>query len=385
MRKRICSKWDIGLNLMGLISLIFLTSSCSTTEENITYGIYPVKKEKVSLEIDHETKGFTLNLRYFETANGDEWLLHLNEINNTIGFYDLESGKKVRTAYFELQGPNGAGNVDGFDIISLDSIFLLSRYENILSLTSLNTSDTLHVYESYRLKYTNGRTVATAYSSVRAPIPVINGKALLATAPFVDLSATPLYESGNNFLRLNLSEYTFEYQNLYSKNYLKKWPGEYSRISFDENKREKLLVFSLPIEDSIFTIDKHGRKASYFAKSKNSKTTKPFSGNVLNQKETREHYMLTDSYGYILYDEYRNYYYRFTEKVAREMINKYGTDIYVRKIGLIVMNEDFEIIGEVDHLFTGAFPAIFVGKKGIYNMLASSDESKMWFELYAFE
>jgi hypothetical protein len=67
------------------------------------------------------------------------------------------------------------------------------------------------------------------------------------------------------------------------------------------------------------------------------------------------------------------------------MINKYGTDIYVRKFGIIIMNEDFEIIGEVDDLFTGSFPSIFIGKKGIYNMLGSSDESKMFFELYVFE
>jgi hypothetical protein len=385
MRKSIYLKLDISSNLMALISLIFLTGSCATTEENITYGICPVKKENISLNIDNETKGFTLNVRYFEHANGTEWLLHLNEINNSIGIYDLESGEKVRTAYFEWEGPNGAGNVDGFDIISLDSIFLLSRYEGLLSLTSLNTSDTLQVYESYRLKYSNSPTVATPYSSVSAPISVINGKAHLTTVPFVDLSKNNLNESGNNFLQLDLSAYTFEYQNLYSKGYSKKWSDLYRRISYDVNEREKLLVFSLPIEDSIFTIDQNGKKASYFAKSKNSKTTRPFSGDVMNQKETREHYILNDSYGYILYDEYRNYYYRFTEKVAREMINKYGTDIYVRKFGIIVMNEDFEIIGEVDNLFTGSFPSLFIGKKGIYNMLGSSDESKMFFELYVFE
>ncbi|GAB5522615.1 MAG: DUF4221 domain-containing protein [Roseivirga sp.] len=385
MRKTVFLKWDISSNLIVLILLILFVGSCSTTEENITYGIYPVKQENVSLNIDNETKGFTLNVRFFETANGGEWLLHLNEINNTIGIYDLESGKKVRTAYYETEGPNGAGYVDGFDIISLDSVFLLSGYQELLSLASLNSSDTLQVYESYRLKYTNSRTVATTYSSVRAPIAVINGKAHLATVPFVYLSKTPLYEAGSNFLQLDLAEYTFEYQNLYSKGYLKKWTDPYIKISYDVNEQEKLLVFSLPIEDSIFSIDVQGRKTSHFAKAKNSKSTRPFSGDVMNPKQTSKHYMLNDSYGYILYDKYRNYYYRFTEKVAKEMINKYGTDIYVRKFGIIVMNEDFEIIGETDELFTGSFPSIFVGKKGIYNMLASSDESKMFFELYTFD
>ncbi len=384
MQKKIYPTWDISSILIGLISFIVLTASCSTDEENVAYGIYPVKKDRVSLNIDDETKGFTLNVRFFETANGDEWLLHLNEINNTIGIYDLESGKKVRTAYYETEGPNGAGYVDGFDIVSLDSIFLLSRYQQLLSLTSLNTSDTLQVYESYRLKFSNTSTEATTYSSVSARIAVINGKAHLAAIPFVDLSI-PHYKAGHNFLQLDLAEYTFEYQNLYSERYLRPWPDLYNHISFDINEQKKLLVFSLPIEDSIFTIDQHGRRTAYLAKSKNARPTRPFSGDLMNPKQVSKHYMLNESYGYILYDKYRNYYYRFTEKVAREMINKYGTDIYVRKFGIIVMNEDFEIIGEVDELFAGSFPSIFVGKKGIYNMLASSDESKMFFELYAFE
>lgn len=385
MRKNISSKWDVSFTLTILISLIFLTSSCSTTEENVAYGIYPDKKDRVSLQIDNETKAFTLNVRYFETEDGDEWLLHLNEINNTIGIYDLQSGKKVRTAYYEWEGPNGAGNVDGFDITSLDSIFLLSRYEGRLSLASLNASDTLQVYESYRLKFANGPKVSTPYSSVRAPIAVINGKAHLATVPFVNKATTRLYEVGNNFLQLDLSEYTFEYQNLYSERYLKKWSDLYSYISYDVNEQEKLLVFSLPVEDSIFTINEHGQKASYLARSKNARPTPAFSGDLTNRKATREHYLLNDSYGYVLYDEYRNYYYRFTEKVAREMLNEYGTDIYVRKFGLIVMNEDFEIIGETDQLFLGSFPVIFVGKKGIYEMLGQSNESRMTFNIHMFE
>lgn len=296
----------------------------------------------------------------------------------------MESGRKVRTAYFEPEGPNGVGYVDGFDIISLDSIFLLSRYQQRLSLASLNTSDTFQVYESYRLKSANARTEATTFSSVSAPIAVINGKAHLAAVPFVDLSASH-YKAGDNFLQLDLAEYTFGYQNLYSRSYLKTWPDLYNHISFDINEQEKLLVFSLPIEDSIFTINEQGRKTSYFAKAKNSKSTRPFSGDIMNPKQTSKHYMLNESYGYILHDKYRNYYYRFTEKVAREMINKYGTDIYVRKFGVIVMNEDFEIIGETDHLFTGSFPILFVGKKGIYKMLGQSYESRMTFERYGFQ
>ena len=385
MLNRVNLKWDISTIFIILTSHVFLIGSCSFSEENISYGIYPAKKENVYLSIDDETKAFTLNVRYFEDLDGSQWLLHLNEINNTIGIYDLESGSKMRTAHFEVEGPNGVGHIDGFDIKSLDSIFLLSRYQGLLSLTRLDESDTLQVYDSYRLNYSNSATVSTPYSSVRAPIPIINGHAYLASVPFVDLSRNNLYESGNNLIKLDLSEYTFEYQNFYSKGYSNKWPSEYSRMSFDINEREKLLVFSLPIDDSIFTIDRYGQKASYSAKSKNSRSTRIFSGDLLNQNETRKHYLLNDSYGYILYDEFRNYYYRFTEKIAKKMINKYGTDIYVRKFGLIILNHNFEIIGEVDELFTGSFPAIFVGKQGIYSMIASSDESKMIFELFVFE
>jgi hypothetical protein len=71
--------------------------------------------------------------------------------------------------------------------------------------------------------------------------------------------------------------------------------------------------------------------------------------------------------------------------VARDMLNERGTDIYIRKIGLIVMNENFEVIGETDQLFLGSFPTIFVGKKGIYEMLGQSNESRMTFNIHMFE
>lgn len=72
MRKKTHLKQGISSTLMVLISCILLTSACSTTEENVAYGIYPVKKDRVSFSIDDETKAFTLNVRYFETTNGDE-------------------------------------------------------------------------------------------------------------------------------------------------------------------------------------------------------------------------------------------------------------------------------------------------------------------------
>jgi len=202
----------------------------------------------------------------------------------------------------------------------------------------------------------------------------------MAGVPYINPEIESMYNAGNNVVKVNINDSSY----MYSEGYKEKWTQYYSRISYTYNTKEDLLVFSNPIHDSIYTVNKKSKRKADLAKSALASKIKPYRGSFEDDKKMLEHYNNQTSYGYIMYDKYRDYYYRFTENVATKELLKYGSAGIIRNIGVVVMDKDFRIIGETESLTLGSFPIIFIGKRGIYFMISSSKESKMKFDLYEF-
>lgn len=377
--------------LLPLTLCLFLLTCCSAGSGKgggkgyYSDGLIPEMTGLVTFDIDDETKDFSLNVRYFETADGRELILHLNELNNSIGIYDLEQSRKIRHVYYEVNGPNGVGAIDGFDLVNLDSVFLLASYQNKISMVKIREdSDTVQLYDAFKIRNFNAALEMTPTASVSAPIVVRNDSIILTAVPYVRLERTTMYESGKNLAMINMKDDRFSSYNLFTTDYDDNWTIHYTDISYTFEPEEELLVFSFPIDDSIMTIDKYGNQKSYLVKSALARKPKPFRGNYNNDKQVTKHYLTQPNYGYIMYDRYRKYYYRFTENVVPNVIERYGTEVLVRNIGLMVLDKNFNVLGETEYLNMGPYPIYFIGKKGLYLLTGSEDESKMQFTLYEF-
>ncbi|KYG82433.1 DUF4221 family protein [Roseivirga echinicomitans] len=375
-----------SLTLVCVLTIaIFSCSNESNENGYYSSGIFPTKTSRIAIEIDDQTRDFSFNVRHLEIGQGIEAIFHLNDINNSIGIYDVEKGKKIRTLYYEINGPNGVGEINGFDVVSKDTLLLLARDEYRVSIAiATDNSDTLKLIRSYRLRAPNDPLITTPYSSVQAPIVIRNDSIIMAGVPYIKPERDNMYDAGNNVIKISLKDSSYVYENMYSLGYKEKWTQYYSRISYTYNKEQGLLAFSNPISDSIYTFDHKGVRKDYMVKSALSEKMTPYRGSFQDNRRMRDHYNNQPNYGYIMYDKYREYYYRFTENVATKELIKYGSTGIIRNIGVIIMNKDFEIIGETESLTLGSFPTIFIGKRGLYFMLVSNEESKMLYDLYEF-
>ena len=127
----------------------------------------------------------------------------------------------------------------------------------------------------------------------------------------------------------------------------------------------------------------------YNAKSRYLKSMKPKLGNSMEGINAIIKLNENPRYWHIMYDKYRNVYYRFAEMPYKLASNESPYDEPKGKeFSVIVLNADFEIIGETK--FPGKkyfYKMSFVGKEGLYiseNNLANPqfDENKLVFTCF---
>lgn len=124
------------------------------------------------------------------------------------------------------------------------------------------------------------------------------------------------------------------------------WGGAlYRQVYSCSNTMQNSIIFSFPVSHSIFVFDCKSKKTKeYYCGSSYINEIKSLSNNKdkrLNAQDSYSHFMKNNSYGPIIYDKYRNVYYRIFEIPYK---NHNGD--YFKKIGIIILDDKFRIIGE---------------------------------------
>jgi len=174
--------------------------------------------------------------------------------------------------------------------------------------------------------------------------------------------------------------------------------GDYTDIhdgdvdfAHDYNEKDNRLVCSFMKYDSIMVTDDLQHVKWYNAKSKYLKSMKPNVNNHTNDVNALIRYKESSKYGHIMYDKYRDVYYRFAEmpcELAKDETPYDNQAPKAREFSVIILNDKFEIIGETK--FPGSkyfYKMSFVGKDGLYiseNNLANPefDEDKLVFSCF---
>lgn len=108
-----------------LLLVIGLLFSCQNekSNEDKTFELTPSGKF-LSLDLDDSTANISTGLQYFK---GDkEYLFNANWGTNSVQIYDLQDQKLSKELFFDYEGPNGIGDLFGFHVHSMDSIFLFT-------------------------------------------------------------------------------------------------------------------------------------------------------------------------------------------------------------------------------------------------------------------
>jgi hypothetical protein len=377
-------------NIFFLILMIVFFAcdkqSNSDSNKKLT-GSYKLEKgTEQSFLVPPSSTNFTKYLQYY-AEDGDEYLVTANLNNFTIEVYSFSSGEIVHEyklpmdGKFSLQYPQ----LIGFHLINFDSVYV-NAYNRPLLLLLDKDSRVIHS-ETVDL----GSTKSTFVPLTGKRTELVGNKLILGADPSGPNTkkswSYPLYYTFDLKTRqwkLNISSSFVETDGYYG--------AFHSHHAFAINHQEELMIHNITYDQNLYIRSLHSGKVikKIAAPSKYFSNIPPWKEKPGNEVEGHEEfYIENNSYKSILWDPYRKVYYRFAERgVDRIDLNGQFNTWYDKLVSVMILNEDFEKIGETDlEQSRYRISNSFVGEDGLYISTSNEknpdyNEDFMRFDIY---
>ncbi|OHC84168.1 MAG: hypothetical protein A2546_14180 [Sphingobacteriia bacterium RIFOXYD2_FULL_35_12] len=389
------SKQYLKINI-AVFLIYFFSLSCQNEVDDAKWvnqmPPYPdsLTLQKISskeLLLDSSTILKYENFQYIENENS---ILSYNSLNSELVCFDYTSGElkwKIDLKIFKIR-PRNKGTIKpySFHAISYDSIFF---YDNIRSKVIL--FDTAkNVLKEY--------VVASKMNSYSKGNPVM-GEDLAVSSDSIYISSSPggrntsMMESplnNNLFLSISIKDGNSKPIIRYPKIYRKAVWGTYSHISYSTyNPNHNKLVISFPIDHNLSVYKTNGEIELHYAGSIHVSKVNPLffsaGNNIIKQKDEILNTLTQRSYKAILYDKYRNAYYRFVSSSIpkRDYELSQSSDYKVEPMSVIILNSDLIKVGEVP-LDANKYSLIsmFISKEGVCIPLKKSNDDVIYFDVF---
>ena len=373
---------------IALILLLLTLISCqSNTSNKKTSFILKESDKVVTFKLNNHTKSSINVMSLFTDSAGREYLTFQNPGQNEILFYDIHTRELATVVNPEVEGNNGVGFYTGYYIQSLDSIFitsygstitLINRDAKIIDRFPYDKAQDSIFLENY-----------CAISFVYKPIINIDNKLYImpscnrwaAKKPvcaYIDLSDRTVHALTG-----------FEYPTFPGADNKAKLSGIENDVSrcFDGRR----FVYAFYYDEDIYVVSPdHQSTRRVKVKSKYIDKVKLLNDYELTEKEMCEN----PNYGNLIYDKYRNVYYRIAypeteiEKNVRTMeLLMYGR----KKFSIIILDQDFNTIGETlfpEYQYNSA--VMFIREEGLYistshPMSPDYSDDKLTFKCFTLE
>ncbi|RHJ93000.1 DUF4221 family protein [Parabacteroides bouchesdurhonensis] len=363
--------------------IISLYSCTSQKTQNKDQYILSAIDRKIEISIDSDTKIYTRAMHHYTDTNGIEYISIENsesiDAYNTINFYRLDSCCLSHKIKIAKEGVSGIPNFMGHGIIDLNNIFLSVSGSPVLYQIDRNG----HIQKKYDYSITKEKHTCTPTdfnSLVYKPLTIVDGKIYCMQFPIPPnaseevLRKTPLsitIDTSTN----EVSSLPLSYPILWKKGTGMGLNPHCSRIY-----NGKQFIYAFRINENIVVTQDHIHSTSYPIKSRYIQT-------LVNEGYPRDlsfedFCKKSDEqavYGNIVYDQYRNVYYRFAYPECTTQKNTPFEYIFCRKeFSIIIIDSNFNIIGET------LFPAgqyapglFFVNKEGLYLSENNIDNENM--------
>lgn len=334
--------------------------SCSETSTS-SYRLLS-SNEVLAFHIDEHTPNASLGFLAFE-----DLLFNVVWEKNELQIYDIIQSKFVKRLNFDVEGDQGVGQIFGFHVHNLDSIFLFGQVAPFVYLT--DTSGVL----KHRLRYEipDGYTSAFVHPHYFVSPPVVKGEEMIVKT-HVNGSyrefTNDLLSSSHLVYALNLKNGKVRLMNhLYPDDYLKGGLKHFEpSMAMGKDKvvyslfGDHRLFYAASFEEELSSVE----AASEYLDS-NLKLL-PTGGERL---ETMQYMNTSSRYDNLIYDSYRNLYYRFAyPSLDLTDIN----DIQRLRIApgpfvIMVLDEELNVLGETYFEAGRYLPNnFFVHKDGLY-------------------
>ena len=356
------------------VLLIATSWSCNNQSKNSPSNSYKYELETdlgkdLKFPINDDTNFSFPSLFPYTDETGKEYLTFMSHMNNEILFYDLQTGEYLFNTKLEKEGPDGVGITFGYHIEDLNNIYITSH---LLGLSKVDKSGTKKQFIEYG-ETDNGHRVVpnfTSSSYIYAPAVIYNKRIYITQQPYPGVKKSVIPVSiAIDTISQTFKELPFRFPNLISDDD----PMEnIIGVPFGREFDGKQFIYSFHFDESIYVTNiETNEEKKTLASSKYISYLKTI--RVSDDREATYKASLESSYYHnILFDKYRNVYYRFAIIGSEVSKNHEYTffDIYTNgfiTFSVIILDENFNIIGETLFPKYTYNPTIaFVHKNGLY-------------------
>jgi len=350
-----------------------------------------VAEKQLVFPLDEQTYYLSKSMFQFE-ENGKEYLHFENTRKSlyNIVIFDIENRQIAKQIPLHKTGPNGLPAVFG-SRPSPGAQYILVAQNNISRISSIN--DKGEVIRNYNFQTPESQFTSLHLGSYYNTPGFVKDSCLFLKIgiPKPDMKRED-WPKTHMFASLDLRTGKVKWVPIFYPPIFKE---EYENIdggygfSYDYNYKENRLICGFFGYDSLMVTDDLKHIRWYNAKSRYLKSMRPKLGNAMAGINSIIEFCETPKYWHIMYDKYRNVYYRFAEMPYKLAPNESPYDEPKGKeFSVIVLNKDFEIIGETR--FPGKkyfYKMSFVGREGLYiseNNLENPqfDENKLVFTCF---
>ena len=390
-----------------LVSCICLFACQDSPKESIAiYDIGLAESKKIVLPVDENTYYLSKSIFQFE-EDDKEYLLfgNLEKRQHELLIYDIEKQNLHKRIPLEKEGPNGVPGIWGCIPFFDSKTFLVSQH-NSGRMSIIDGEG--NVVQKYSMRQSSDKTKRRGLwvdsrfgvSFFYTPSFIKDSIVYFSNGIFIQYKINQrldreVWKTIPMFNSLNLKNghihtLPIKYPDIFEDDVKVPAGGGYE-FTYDYNYKQERLVCSLTGYDSIMVTDDLKQVRWYNGKSRYLKSMRPKVYEADGFDWLRE---ATENPAYhnIMYDKYRDVYYRIVELPYELKQNESPFDTPKgREFSIIIFDKDLNIIGETK--FPGnkyLYKMSFVGRDGLYiseNNLANPefDEDKLVFACFALE
>lgn len=305
-----------------------------------------VESHDISFALNDEA---SLKTSFIQTVGNDaqdSMLIYLNNQKPSIYFYDLKNQSLLKELTLEKEGPNAVGTPSGLYFHTMDSIYVVSSSHYRITLVN-GAGQALNSYRLIDGNKPNESTGMLRPFTISPPY-VVDGKMYLNVAPDRDVYDES-YFAGKVNLVLDLDSEDFKYFNHYPQEFAKGvWGVAAVNYSTAYNSASEEFIYSFSISDSVY-VQKVGdsKLQSYLAKTQQLKSIQEPMDKPDNQHDL-EYALNATYYDGIVYDQYRDVYYRFVRQPLKldDSVKPNFYDFHRKPISIIILDNEFQWLGE---------------------------------------
>ncbi|MFC3417009.1 DUF4221 family protein [Algoriphagus hitonicola] len=348
-------------NHYPFLLILFIAFACTEPSKHSESSKLEASGEILRIPIDSITANISTGLIRYE-----DYLVNVNWNSNALQFYDLNTKELHKEITYQQEGPQGVGSILGIHIQNLDSILLFTQTVPVITLT-----DTTGLVKN-RIKYENpeGHTNAFVHNAYFGSAPrLINNQLWAKTHIPVQYSKMTA-----DLMKKSVMGYRIDLESGSSSKTGLNYPDDYldRGLKFYEPSlvfQPDFTVYSLFGDHRLFKQNQDGSLETFEGQSEYLDESLPLFPVDGERFDTQKYLTASSRYETLLFDEYREVYYRFAyptlqiEKEEDLMPLRENPGPFV----IQVFDEDLTLITE--SYFEGGiyFPNNhFITEKGLY-------------------